>query len=352
MGCSSSYSTSIKEVDPFHRNDSLKQIYLEITELIKMNPLYNVTFDEYESFLSKAINKKIKNQNIQNQNQNKDKENNNYSSLKDNTSTNDIKNLLIQSITSKYFEKEGLEPFLKFMFINVIEAAYKKFEELIPDNNEIIIDIFYFVYFFLSMNQIGKKKHFKQKLLLFFDKIRTKENEIKDNNIKNSTIKFINIDINNVIFGKNELKFKQSKFMFFLLNLVMFNNYCFIYFFVSIAVLDILYNFSKDDFMQMFCDTISEKEKKYMPEIVNKYLNEELFKFNENFRPTFFNSLVLKEILTKIGGVLEKNRNVRMNDDIWNLSYDEMEIITDSIVNTFDKNNFMELFFFGEEHSL
>lgn len=310
MGCGGIPSTiETPNKKEKQKQDTIILIYLEVLELIKKNPFYNIEINEF----STEINLRIE----------------------DNNPNVDI---ITDSILKKYFFDS--KNFIKNMFLNVTKEAYNKFKYIYPNEKDLIVYIYYLLFFFLSKAHPGKKKSFKNKLTYLFNNIKEKENK-KDINQNENVIKNENEDEK-----EDKYNFKIGKFLFLVLNLIQFCTFSFIYFFVSVSVFDILANYE----LQKFDEIFGSKKLIQNPDEINYYLNSELLKMNKNFRPNYINSLALSEIMNKIENIINKNTDIN-NNNYFTLNNDEINEIFDIIINLIDINNYVDFFFYGENHN-
>ena len=119
-----------------------------------------------------------------------------------------------------------------------------------------------------------------------------------------------------------------------------------------------MFTFSFGSFFVFFCflDNFDGYNKNKFEEIINKknklindvesIINNNLNILNENMSPYFLNLLVISEINNKIKFLFEKGGN----EEFIILEDYEINIIADSLFETININNFVEYFFFGENH--
>ena len=152
MGCSC--SPEIKDNSIIVVKEKIENLisilFLKITKLITKNPFYNVPLSDFENTLNSLNNNTIKEQNF-------------------------YIEVIIDKVISTYFQNE--ENFIKKLFKDVVKDSLSKYNNIIPDNKDLIILILYFMYIFLSDTQPGKRKLFKEKLKILLNKtIKNKKN--------------------------------------------------------------------------------------------------------------------------------------------------------------------------------
>ena len=111
--------------------DLMTILYLKITKLITYNPFYDFTLIEFDTTLNDLNDKRNNENRFDNEN-------------------------VIDEIISKYLWNK--QNYIKILFKNFVEYAVSKFNEILPDNEDLIILILYFLYFFLSKIICLKKK--------------------------------------------------------------------------------------------------------------------------------------------------------------------------------------------------
>jgi hypothetical protein len=186
MGCGSG------EVLPERRRLGTTSIlYLKVSKLITNNPFYDISLSDFENFLNSLNDKAI--------------EENNYNKEK-----------IIDEIITKYLENE--ENFTKELFKDVVNNLSSKFDNILQDNKDLIILILFFLYLFLSDNQAGKRKLFKEKIKILFNKT--------DINIKNN--------------NENENKYNISMITYLIVNLIQMYASSFWCFFVFFFIFELL----------------------------------------------------------------------------------------------------------------
>lgn len=268
--------------------DLMNILYLKIFKLIKKNPFYIIPLSEFETTFNLLL-REIGNE--------KD-----Y----------DIE-ITIDGIISRYFINQ--KTFIKTLFKDVVLNAFSKFSFILQENNDLIELILYFLYIFLSDEQPGKKKLFKEKMALLLNMAKM------DN--------------------KKENEYKMSTFFNILLNLVQMFSFSFACFFVFFTFLDNFGDYNEKKFEEIF------KEKNFMINDVKTIIDNNLNDINKNISPYFLNLLVLSEINNKINFLFQKGGE---NDEFIILEDYEIDKISDSIFNIISINNYVEYLFFGDNH--
>lgn len=288
MGCSCSpeiIDNSIIVVEEKIEN-LISLLFLKISKLITKNPFYNVPLSDFENTLNSLNNNTIKEQNF-------------------------YIEVIIDKVISTYFQNE--ENFIKKLFKDVVKDSLSKYNNIIPDNKDLIILILYFMYIFLSDTQPGKRKLFKEKLKILLNKT-----------IKNK---------------KNSNEYDLTIISNLLLNFIQMYTFSFSCFFIFFTFLDGFGDYNKAKFEEIINNNCVFKE-------VESIINSNLKNINENISPHFLNVLVISEIYNKIKFIFEKaNKNL-----VITLEDYEINILADSIYDSIYINNFVEYLFFGENH--
>ena len=287
MGCSCTPDViDFSLIEEEEEKNLISLLFLKISQLITKNPFYNVPLSDFENTLNSINNNAIKEQKY------------------------DIE-AIIDKVISIYFEKE--ENFIKKLFKDVVKDSLAKYNNIIPDNNDLIILILFFMYIFLSDTQPGKKKLFKEKIKILLNK--TIKNKDKSNEYDLTIVSNL------------------------LLNFIQMYTFSFSCFFVFFTFLDGFGDYNKTKFEEIINNNSVVNE-------VESIIDNNLKNINENISPHFLNVLVISEIYNKIKFIFEKaNRNL-----IFTMEDFEINILADSIYDSIYINNFVEYLFFGENH--
>jgi len=287
MGCSCTPDViDFSLIEEEEEKNLISLLFLKISQLIIKNPFYNVPLSDFENTLNSLNNNAIKEQNY------------------------DIE-AIIDKVISIYFEKE--ENFIKKLFKDVVKDSLAKYNNIIPDNNDLIILILFFMYIFLSDTQPGKKKLFKEKIKILLNK--TIKNKDKSNEYDLTIVSNL------------------------LLNFIQMYTFSFSCFFIFFTFLDGFGDYNKTKFEEIINNNSVVNE-------VESIIDNNLKNINENISPHFLNVLVISEIYNKIKFIFEKaNRNL-----IFTMEDFEINILADSIYDSIYINNFVEYLFFGENH--
>jgi len=287
MGCSCTPDViDFSLIEEEEEKNLISLLFLKISQLIIKNPFYNVPLSDFENTLNSLNNNAIKEQNY------------------------DIE-AIIDKVISIYFQKE--ENFIKKLFKDVVKDSLAKYNNIIPDNNDLIILILFFMYIFLSDTQPGKKKLFKEKIKILLNK--TIKNKDKSNEYDLTIVSNL------------------------LLNFIQMYTFSFSCFFIFFTFLDGFGDYNKTKFEEIINNNSVVNE-------VESIIDNNLKNINENISPHFLNVLVISEIYNKIKFIFEKaNRNL-----IFTMEDFEINILADSIYDSIYINNFVEYLFFGENH--
>lgn len=261
-------------------------LFLKISNLILNNPFYNISLSDFEHTINSLQYKLNQKQELNTDN-------------------------IIDNIISKYLDKE--EYFVKILFKDVVKYAITKFKIIKSDKNDNTFLILIFLYIFLSNKQPGKKQLFKEKVKILLNNAKSyKENE-----------------------------FNISLLFDLIINIIQMFTFSFGSFFIFFGFLDNFNDYDKTKFEEI----INNKKSKINE--VQSVLNENLTNLNKNYSPYFLNLLVMSEINNKIKFIFE---NIRENQELIILEDYEINIIIDSLFESTNINNILEILFFGENH--
>ena len=305
MGCSYSPETIEKEI----RRSSLSEvnsisgseaklilstkdislfIYQKLEKFIGQNPLYNIEISKFEDFLNCIENKKT------------EEKNNNKE--------------IIDKFISLFFN--NVKNYVKILFNKVIEYSFKKYSFGINNKNKNILIkvILIFIYIFFTENKAGKKSLFKKNILELL-KYNIENNDEKNNKYKRENVfdLFINMVQIHTIFFENFL-------LYFALSETIKNEY--------------------DNYEKIINEDSAINK-------INSFVESNLKIINDNIFSDYLNLLFISEINNKIHSCLQwKNE-----EDFFILDENEINIISDSIYEIIDINNYMKFIFFGENHN-
>ena len=305
MGCSYSPETIEKEI----RRPSLSEvnsisgseaklilstkdislfIYQKLEKFIGQNPLYNIEISKFEDFLNCIENKKT------------EEKNNNKE--------------IIDKFISLFFN--NIKNYVKILFNKVIEYSFEKYSFGINNKNKNILIkvILIFIYIFFTENKAGKKSLFKKNILELL-KYSIENNDEKNNKYKRENVfdLFINMVQIHTIFFENFL-------LYFALSETIKNEY--------------------DNYEKIINEDSAINK-------INSFVESNLKIINDNISSDYLNLLFISEINNKIHSCLQwKNE-----EDFFILDENEINIISDSIYEIIDINNYMKFIFFGENHN-
>ena len=305
MGCSYSPETIEKEI----RRPSLSEvnsisgseaklilstkdisvfIYQKLEKFIGQNPLYNIEISTIEDFLNSIEIKKT------------EEKNNNKE--------------IIDKFISLFFN--NVKNYVKILFNKVIEYSFEKYSFGINNKNKNILIkvILIFIYIFFTENKAGKKSLFKKNILELL-KYNIENNDEKNNKYKRENVfdLFINMVQIHTIFFENFL-------LYFALSETIKNEY--------------------DNYEKIINEDSAINK-------INSFVESNLKIINDNISPGYLNLLFISEINNKIHSCLQwKNE-----EDFFILDENEINIISDSIYEIIDINNYMKFIFFGENHN-
>jgi len=263
-------------------------IYQQLEKFIVQNPLYNIEISKFEEFLNSIEIKKTE-----------EKNNNNE---------------IIDKFISLFFN--NVKNYVKILFNKVIEYFFEKYSFGINNKNKNILIkvILIFIYIFLTENKAGKKSLFKKNILELL-KYNIENNDEKNNKYKRENVfdLFINMVQIHTIFFENFL-------LYFALSETIKNEY--------------------DNYEKIINEDSAINK-------INSFVESNLKIINDNISSDYLNLLFISEINNKIHSCLQwKNE-----EDFFILDENEINIISDSIYEIIDINNYMKFIFFGENHN-
>lgn len=263
-------------------------IYQKLEKFIGQNPLYNIEISKFEDFLNSIEIKKT------------EEKNNNKE--------------IIDKFISLFFN--NLKNYVKILFNKVIEYSFEKYSFGINNKNKNILIkvILIFIYIFFTENKAGKKSLFKKNVLELL-KYNIENNDEKNNKYKRENVfdLFINMVQIHTIFFENFL-------LYFALSETIKNEY--------------------DNYEKIINEDSAINK-------INSFVESKLKIINDNISSDYLNLLFISEINNKIHSCLKwKNE-----DDFLILDGNEINIISDSIYEIIDINNYMKFIFFGENHN-
>ena len=263
-------------------------IYQKLEKFIGQNPLYNIEISKFEDFLNSIEIKKT------------EEKNNNKE--------------IIDKFISLFFN--NIKNYVKILFNKVIEYSFEKYSFGINNKNKNILIkvILIFIYIFFTENKAGKKSLFKKNILELL-KYNIENNDEKNNKYKRENVfdLFINMVQIHTIFFENFL-------LYFALSETIKNEY--------------------DNYEKIINEDSAINK-------INSFVESNLKIINDNISSDYLNLLFISEINNKIHSCLQwKNE-----EDSFILDENEINIISDSIYEIIDINNYMKFIFFGENHN-
>ena len=263
-------------------------IYKKLEKFIGQNPLYNIEISKFEDFLNSIEIKKT------------EEKNNNKE--------------IIDKFISLFFN--NVKNYVKILFNKVIEYSFEKYSFGINNKNKNILIkvILIFIYIFFTENKAGKKSLFKKNILELL-KYNIENNDEKNNKYKRENVfdLFINMVQIHTIFFENFL-------LYFALSETIKNEY--------------------DNYEKIINEDSAINK-------INSFVESNLKIINDNISSDYLNLLFISEINNKIHSCLQwKNE-----EDFFILDENEINIISDSIYEIIDINNYLKFIFFGENHN-
>ena len=280
-----------KEIDLYNNNhDILFLLYQKLEILIEKNPFYDISLTYFENiFVS------IKN-NLDDKNKNQ----------------HDYNNEIIDEIIKAFYNdgknyiKELCKKVINFSLINYNFGLDQE------QNNHLIEIIIELIFVFLTNNQKGKKDMFRKNLIEILKNIK----QNKDNNNK-----YMKENIFNLI-----------------INLVEIHTFFFVVFFLYFTFSEVIIN-EYNNYEKIINEDSAINN-------INTFVESNLNKINTNISTNYLNILIISEINNKIKNCFEDDNE----EDIISLDENKINLISDSIYEIININNYVKFIFFGENH--
>ena len=280
-----------KEIDLNNNNhDILFLLYQKLNILIEKNPFYDISLTYFENiFVS------IKN-NLDDKNKNQ----------------HDYNNEIIDEII-KAFYNDG-KNYIKELSKKVINYALINYNFGLDQeqNNQLIEIIIELIFVFLTNNQKGKKDMFRKNLIEILKNIKQNKD---DNN------KYMKENIFNLI-----------------INLVEIHTFFFVVFFLYFTFSEVIIN-EYNNYEKIINEDSAINN-------INTFVESNLNKINANISTNYLNILIISEINNKIKNCFEDDNE----EDIISLDENKINLISDSIYEIININNYIKFIFFGENH--
>ena len=280
-----------KEIDSHNNNhDILFLLYQKLEILIEKNPFYDISLTYFENiFVS------IKN-NLDDKNKNQ----------------HDYNNEIIDEII-KAFYNDG-KNYIKELSKKVINYALINYNFGLDQeqNNNLIEILIELIFVFLTNNQKGKKDMFRKNLIEILKNIK----QNKDNNNK-----YMKENIFNLI-----------------INLVEIHTFFFVVFFLYFTFSEVIIS-DYNNYEKIINEDSAINN-------INTFVESNLNKINTNISTNYINILIISEINNKIKNCFEDDNE----EDIIYLDENKINLISDSIYEIININNYVKFIFFGENH--
>ena len=280
-----------KEIDSHNNNhDILFLLYQKLEILIEKNPFNDISLTYFENiFVS------IKN-NLDDKNKNR----------------HDYNNEIIDEII-KAFYNDG-KNYIKELFKKVINYALINYNFGLDQeqNNHLIEIIIELIFIFLTNNQKGKKDMFRKNLIEILKNIKQNKG---DNN------KYMKENIFNLI-----------------INLVEIHTFFFVVFFLYFTFSEVIIS-DYNNYEKIINEDSAINN-------INTFVESNLNKINANISTNYLNILIISEINNKIKNCFEEDNE----EDIISLDENKINLISDSIYEIININNYVKFIFFGENH--
>ena len=280
-----------KEIDLYNNNhDILFLLYQKLNILIEKNPFYDISLTYFENiFVS------IKN-NLDDKNKNQ----------------HDYNNEIIDEII-KAFYNDG-KNYIKELYKKVINYALINYNFGLDQeqNNNLIEILIELIFVFLTNNQKGKKDMFRKNLIEILKNIKQNKD---DNN------KYMKENIFNLI-----------------INLVEIHTFFFVVFFLYFTFSEVIIS-DYNNYEKIINEDSAINN-------INTFVESNLNKINTNISTNYINILIISEINNKIKNCFEDDNE----EDIIYLDENKINLISDSIYEIININNYVKFIFFGENH--
>lgn len=280
-----------KEIDSYNNNhDILFLLYQKLNILIEKNPFYDISLTYFENiFVS------IKN-NLDDKNKNR----------------HDYNNEIIDEII-KAFYNDG-KNYIKELSKKVINYTLINYNFGLDQeqNNNLIEIIIELIFVFLTNNQKGKKDMFRKNLIEILKNIK----QNKDNNNK-----YMKENIFNLI-----------------INLVEIHTFFFVVFFLYFTFSEVIIS-DYNNYEKIINEDSAINN-------INTFVESNLNKIKSNISTNYINILIISEINNKIKNCFEDDNE----EDIISLDENKINLISDSIYEIININNYIKFIFFGENH--
>ena len=280
-----------KEIGLYNNNhDILFLLYQKLNILIEKNPFYDISLTYFENiFVS------IKN-NLDDKNKNQ----------------HDYNNEIIDEII-KAFYNDG-KNYIKELSKKVINYALINYNFGLDQekSNHLIEIIIELIFVFLTNNQKGKKDMFRKNLIEILKNIK----QNKDNNNK-----YMKENIFNLI-----------------INLVEIHTFFFVVFFLYFTFSEIIIS-DYNNYEKIINEDSAINN-------INTFVESNLNKIKTNISTNYINILIISEINNKIKNCFEDDNE----EDIIYLDENKINLISDSIYEIININNYVKFIFFGENH--
>ena len=273
-----------------NNHDILFLLYQKLNILIEKNPFYDISLTYFENiFVS------IKN-NLDDKNKNR----------------HDYNNEIIDEII-KAFYNDG-KNYIKELSKKVINYALINYNFGLDQeqNNNLIEIIIELIFVFLTNNQKGKKDMFRKNLIEILKNIKQNKD---DNN------KYMKENIFNLI-----------------INLVEIHTFFFVVFFLYFTFSEVIIN-EYNNYEKIINEDSAINN-------INTFVESNLNKINTNISTNYLNILIISEINNKIKNCFEDDNE----EDIISLDENKINLISDSIYEIININNYIKFIFFGENH--
>lgn len=282
MGCGSS-----EVIDTSSTNISML-FKKEIKKLIKINPFYKMHLHDFEFLIHQQ---------------------NNYNNDNDKSSEY-IKHLI------SHFELDELQNSLLYDVLLFADNKMKNIIEQLPTKKNTI--------FLLIILFLNKHKSDNTNLL----------ETILDNLINSAKINEVNST------SENDIKYDSGKLSFIILNFIQLFIFAFVYFFVSIAILDIFTNIEYEGLIDLFKKKIDWNL--ISPQNIDNYIKNKLYLINPNLNPKSITDKLIIKCFQPLGDTIIS----KSSEQIVEIPQNKINKVKKMLCEVSNVDHFVDLFFF------
>ena len=278
MGCGAS------DVIDTSANNVSMLLRKEIKKLIKGNPFYKFSIDEMMILLPKP------------------------------TTPIPNVNLLMQNTLSNIIIKLNMDTLQASLITDVMSYAEKKLISVYPNT-----------------------ENYTNQLLLTIMLFLHKRNNESDKIMR----EMFEIIISKCIANKDTNKYHTGKLLFAIFNLIQFFLFAFVYFFLSIGILDIFTNIDYDGLCELFY--VKQQWNNISPQNINEYIKNKLFLISPSLTP----KRITDKLLYKCFEPMKEEVMMNSKEDKVVFTKEKVNEISSVMIEIANADRLVDLFFFG-----